>query len=311
MTPLGHGASMAREATRQLGGDWHGSYGMAPAPGHSPKDRWLKIAGHRSEPGEVVPTPFAPRDDWRAIKDELRERGLLPEWQDRGGVRPLAQKEASISKSSRADDRREQKHIEIVQRIAAETVPVVGTAADLYLQNRGLTPPFPKDIRFYPSLWTMCHDGKSIRSAAMLTLLRRAPGDPVTAMRRTFLTADGIKNQGVAAIKKMLGPVQGGAAWPDQFGDVLALAEGIETALSSQKLRHIPCAAALAAGFLRQLVPTGVREIVIAADRDTGGVGQLAAVNAVRMLWRPDRVVRVWLPITGKDFNDQLRGSAS
>jgi hypothetical protein len=65
--------------TRALGGDWYGSYGCAPAPGHSRKDRSLKISAHPTDPSDVILHSFA-EEDWRPIKDDLRRQGLLPEW---------------------------------------------------------------------------------------------------------------------------------------------------------------------------------------------------------------------------------------
>jgi hypothetical protein len=73
--------------TRALGGDWYGSYGCAPGPGHSRKDRSLKISAHPTNPCDVTLHSFA-GDDWRPIKDDLRRQGLLPEW--RAGARDEA-----------------------------------------------------------------------------------------------------------------------------------------------------------------------------------------------------------------------------
>lgn len=35
--------SAAQEITRHHGGDWHGSYGTFPAPGHSKHDRGVTV----------------------------------------------------------------------------------------------------------------------------------------------------------------------------------------------------------------------------------------------------------------------------
>lgn len=64
--------------TRALGGDWYGTYGCAPGPGHSRKDRSLKVSPHPSDPSDVILHSFSD-DDWKPIKDELRRLGLLPE----------------------------------------------------------------------------------------------------------------------------------------------------------------------------------------------------------------------------------------
>ena len=67
---------LAREVTKHLGGDWHGDYGLAPGPGHSPKDRSLQISAHDSNPDDVVLFSHC-GDDWKAIKDNLRACGIL------------------------------------------------------------------------------------------------------------------------------------------------------------------------------------------------------------------------------------------
>jgi hypothetical protein len=77
--------------TRALGGDWHGTYGRAPGPGHSRKDRSLKISAHPTDPNDVILHSFA-GDEWMPVKDDLRRLGLLPEW------RPGARDEAPHSR---------------------------------------------------------------------------------------------------------------------------------------------------------------------------------------------------------------------
>jgi hypothetical protein len=68
--------SAAMEITRAFQGSWHGSYGLVPTPGHSPKDRGTKVQD--ADDGDVIFTSFN-GGDWRQLKDEARRRGLLPE----------------------------------------------------------------------------------------------------------------------------------------------------------------------------------------------------------------------------------------
>ncbi|MBB6193361.1 RecA-family ATPase [Sphingobium wenxiniae] len=70
--------SAAQEITRHYGGDWHGSYGTFPAPGHSKQDRGVSVKDGAN--GDVVFNSFNGAD-WREIKDECRRNGLLPERQ--------------------------------------------------------------------------------------------------------------------------------------------------------------------------------------------------------------------------------------
>lgn len=71
--------SLARSITKALGGDWQGTFGLVPGPGHSASDRSVSVRD--DEAGrDVVVHSFA-GDEWKAIKDQWRQAGLLP---DRG-----------------------------------------------------------------------------------------------------------------------------------------------------------------------------------------------------------------------------------
>ena len=69
---------MARKVTEHLKGEWHGTYGEAPSPGHSAKDRSLSIKPHETDPEDVVLYSHT-NGDWQSIKDDLRKAGILPE----------------------------------------------------------------------------------------------------------------------------------------------------------------------------------------------------------------------------------------
>jgi hypothetical protein len=58
---------IAREVVKSRGGDWCGSYGLVPGPGHSPKDRSLKVWDYD---GDIKCHSFA-GDDWRDCRKHL------------------------------------------------------------------------------------------------------------------------------------------------------------------------------------------------------------------------------------------------
>ena len=83
-------ASAAQGITRHYGGDWHGTYGAIPAPGHSKADRGVTVKD--ADDGGVVFNSFNGAD-WRELKDECRRLGLLSDrsndnvtdaWRDTG-----------------------------------------------------------------------------------------------------------------------------------------------------------------------------------------------------------------------------------
>jgi putative DNA primase/helicase len=204
-----------------------------------------------------------------------------------------------------------QRQAQTLKRILAGTVAIEGTPADAYLQSRAIRPPFPRSLRFHRGLVTRNTDGQWITSPALVAAVARSGTGKVTGLLRTFITNDGRKRSDVDAPKKMLGAIRGAAVWPDEVGTVLAIAEGIETAISVQKLSTYPTAAALAAGFLREVVvPDRIVELVIAADNDPNGIGLKAARAAMFALWRPWRTVRIVFPRDLKDFNDVLKGGS-
>ena len=68
--------SRAQEITRAFGGEWHGSYGAFPSPGHSKADRGMTVKD--AESGDVLFNSFN-GGDWKAVRDECRQCGLIPE----------------------------------------------------------------------------------------------------------------------------------------------------------------------------------------------------------------------------------------
>ncbi len=94
-------------------------------------------------------------------------------------------------------------------------------------------------------------------------------------------------------------------------GDVLGIAEGIETALSASALFSVPCWAAVSAAMLAAWQPPPeAKRIIIFGDNDPSYAGQAAVYALARRLRSDERVVEVQIPAeVGADWNDvhQLR----
>lgn len=110
-----------------------------------------------------------------------------------------------------------------------------------------------------------------------------------------------------------LGPTGGGAVQLAPPGERLALAEGIETALSVQQATELPTWAVLGGANLASVVLPALplaAEVIVAADGDAAG--QRYAYTAAERWARQGRRVRVAVPPAGADFNDLLlaRGDA-
>lgn len=70
--------TIAQSITRHYGGEWHGTYGAFPAPGHSRSDRGMTVKDAPDAPDGVLIHSFNGGDPL-AVKDECRAAGLLPQ----------------------------------------------------------------------------------------------------------------------------------------------------------------------------------------------------------------------------------------
>lgn len=287
----------ALEITKRLGGDWRGSYGLIPGPGHSTRDRSLKV--YDKHDGNGVGVYSFAGDDWRACRawlglEHSREE-LTPE-----------EKERAQRRRERAE-RRRQREVEFKQREAAriwvESRPPANSLVDTYLCGRGYQMSIPPVLRFHPSIR---HSPSGIDMPAMVGLVEDAGG--AVAIHRTYLDYDGRKIGGPDA-KMSLGPIGAGAVrlrWPVK--DTLGLAEGIENALSVMQMYALPCWSTQGARYVCD-IPEHVRKIVIFADHGTAG--EKAAEDGRRRYSAQGRTVEVRLPYHGDgwqgDWNDLAR----
>ncbi len=161
--------------------------------------------------------------------------------------------------------------------------PLSGTAGEQYLQARGcVVPPDDADLRFHPEL----HHPSGYRGPALVALVTHAETRVPLTLHRTWIRPDGTKAD-VDPPRLLLGGHRkaGGVIrlWPDEavtYG--LAVAEGIETALS---LAHAfePVWSVIDAGNLATLpVLYGIETLVIGADHDDAG---LKAANSCADRW--------------------------
>ena len=112
--------------------------------------------------------------------------------------------------------------------------------------------------------------------------------------------------------RRTYGPVRGAAVHLAAIDDgILALAEGIETALAYSALTGIPAWAALSsAGMQHATLPDGLQSLAIAADFD--GAGLLAAERLERRARDAGIEVRIDLPPRHRtDWADVLAFTAS
>jgi hypothetical protein len=130
------------------------------------------------------------------------------------------------------------------------------------------------------------------------------------AVHLTYLAVDGSMQARVEPRKRSLGPVGGGSVRLAPAGELLMVAEGIETAASAMQARALPAWAALStSGLIALVLPPMVRTVVILADNDENGAGEGAARIAAQRWLAEGRRVRTAMPTEpGTDANDVLLG---
>jgi DNA primase len=142
---------------------------------------------------------------------------------DRARERAKAEAEAATAERAQAtEDARE---------IWRSCRPAEGSLVEDYLRSRAIEPEalggVPRSLRFHPALRLAKGDYRPAMVAAV-----QAPADPIVAVHRTFLRADGKGKAEIERPKRMFGPVWQGAV---RFGPAtpeMRIAEGIETSLS-------------------------------------------------------------------------------
>jgi hypothetical protein len=180
-----------------------------------------------------------------------------------------------------------------------------GTVVETYLKNRGYEGDIPETIKFHPNLY----DNHSKQYyPGLVGKLQGYNSEEIFAIQRIYLTSQGEKAN-IHAPKKFLGKPTGSSVHIGELkaGRRLALAEGIETALSFSQMYKIPTWACLSKNNLKNaLVPPQeiVSEIIIAGDNDTPGL-EVAHAKATE-LKKSGYKIKVVAPSISGDFNDLL-----
>jgi hypothetical protein len=182
--------------------------------------------------------------------------------------------------------------------------PLAGTVGELYLRHRRcVIPPADGDLRFHPSLG---HKPSGKSGPALVARVTHVVSGTPMSLHRTWITPTGKAD--LDPPRMLLGNhlKQGGVVrlWPDDYlTHGLAVAEGIETALSLAHA-YAPVWACIDAGNMAALpVLAGVECLVIAQDRDPAG---LAAANTCAARWAAGGAVVSLTRQSENDLNDTL-----
>ncbi len=234
----------------------------------------------------------------------LRRRGLWPDHDHKeahSGDDP-----DELARRREAKTRERSRKIELAADMWQEAYCASGLI-ETYFRLRDILLPVPPVIRMLGMHGAYGRHPTGARRPQMIARVEHAEHGPV-AVHRTFLAIDGSGKASLDPVRMSHGPVGGAAVRLAPAGSVLAIAEGIETALSYMQATSMPTWAALSARGMRALVlPENVLEVVIAADADP--VGIMAAQAAARRWISEGRLVSIVRPPLGRDFNDLARAS--
>ena len=293
----------ARHIAEALGlkGSRRGFYGSCPACGYSTGF----VLDHRD--GKILTHCHAGGCGFDEIRDSLIHLGV---WGKSGfQSRPAAIVATTATKRSGKGFQEGSVATHCNQRLWQESLPAKNTVVEQYLRGRGITL-LPDLIRFLPEAW---HSPSRSRHPVMLAGAFLAGNPEPVAVHRTYLKPDGSGKADIHPNKMSLGPVKRAAVPLATPGETLAVAEGIETALSVLEDTGIPTWAALSCGGIKALLLPALpeaREIYLFADHDRPGLE--AAYGAAEIWTSAGRQVRVVVPpILGEDFNDVLKKRAS
>ncbi len=281
------------DLSRDLGGKWYRSYGVAPCPVcQSARRKDQNALTINAKDGKLL---LHCKKNGCDFKDVLIAAGITP------GSVEIDQMAIEVAERERAAQAAKMKARARSLWDIAE--PIVGTHGETYLRGRGITCALPETLRWLPDTY---HGPSGQYCAAMIGNVASTGG-----VHRTFFTKKGQRLDKSA--KMMLGPCSGGAVRLSDAAGPLVVCEGIETGLSllSGLLDgpHTVWAALSTSGIKGLQLPSHIGDLIIAADGDDAGRSASAALahDATARGWK----VSLLNAPEGQDWNDVLRGRAS
>ena len=186
--------------------------------------------------------------DGEDVLAELHRRNLYGIKKGNGHVQPEAP-ETRAEHEARATSAKvkRQARIDAALDIWRNSYPAADTNVATYLASRLLLD-IPPALRFVPSLW---HKQAAAKYPAMVGLVEHIDEGPV-GIHCVFLNPlDASVRVTIEPRKWSLGPIKGGAVRLAPAGSVLAIAEGVEDALTFMQATRIPSWAAITASGIR------------------------------------------------------------
>lgn len=187
----------------------------------------------------------------------------------------------------------------------SEARPLSGSLGESYLASRGISES-SSELRFHPRT---PHGRKPLTRFAPALIAAVRDDSGLVGVHRSFLDRTTKRLATLVPAKCALGRLGSGAVRLQPAGNVLGLAEGIETALSASQLFGISCWATLGTERFRHVaVPTSASMLLLFLDCDAGG---RRAEALVRSRFGEQVAIEARYPIRdGEDWNDVLAREA-
>lgn len=277
-----------------------GKHGPCPLCGGTDRFRWDNKDGR----GTYICSHCGSGDGWDLL---MKFKG----WDFKTAAREVRQVVGMVERHAPRQEQTPEQHREAVRRLWNDCTAVQkGDPVDRYLSARGVGEmAYPKSLRTCERCWF----ARGQEYPAMVAAVCGPDGKGVT-LHRTYLDGQGGKAPVTEPKKLMPGKIPHGSAIRlGEPGEVLGIAEGIETALAAMQRFEVPVWAAISAGIMGHWEPPeGVEEVLVCGDNDTSFAGQAAAYQLAHRLSLKGLKVSVQLPEgAGTDWADYAERTAA
>lgn len=309
------------------------SHGPCPSPNHRASSDAFRFFDNWEETGGGVCNSCGAFSDGAKLLTWLLEKersevfellgNYLKEFPDAEADKGVVV--ADVATKKKKDPRKAESDMRIAWQ---DSLPIIGTAGELYLNNRGIwSENIPSALRFHPSMkyWDTTDRTKPPifcgEFPVILAPLKDIRGK-VMGIHRIFITKDGQKAPVPDAKKPMPVPVSISGCAIKLFNPVegvdteLGVGEGIETMLGVRAISKMPVWSCYSARVLSTVqIPKFIKKVVIWGDKDRTFTGHKITTELAHRLIAEGFEVEAYFPketiaegMKGVDWLDVLTG---
>jgi putative DNA primase/helicase len=301
-----------RSIARALGGNVFGRHVMAPGPGHSRRDRSLKVTPDTNAPDGFLVHSYA-GDDWQVCKDYVRNQLALPPWEP-GDERDRTVKlpefdQAAVDYEAENYRMRTEEDYERIERArqiwdqAKHPAP-----AKAYFASRALDDMLERHagvlLRYHPRTpWRNENSGRTEFIPCLLAAYTAISDDTLTGIHRIRLDRPQLWPK---TERRMFGVCKFSAMKLGPIASTLSIGEGLETCLAAIKLGAATSCWALGSVGSISFFPVLERVNELKILVETGQPSAEAFKNCGRRWRRAGKTILRTRSYIGDDLNDAL-----